>query len=184
MGVTCTLYPSGFDGKGRNPTTVNWQGETGSVVEVTGMVQAGKNRSNRDMSKGAGGVNAVGSSRSALDLGVKALSNQRFDHSLLLEQGQLICKTECLAARGCYRMIRGVPLAICVVASRSFWNDIGGLGCFATSGWICKCFAFWYSRTARTFGLILDLVDPPCLVEFSGEREENPTPIGEAFKRT
>lgn len=161
---------------------------TGLVVEVTGLVHSGKNHSNMGVSKGAGGVNAMGSSGSALDLGIEALSNQHFDGSLLLERGQLLCKTEGLTARGCYRVVRGVPLAICVVASRSFWNDIGGLGCFATSRWIRKRLAFRQYGTVRaravTFRLILDLVDPPCLVKFSGERKENPKPVGEAFKRT
>ena len=36
----------------------------------------------------------------------------------------------------------------------------------------------------RTFRLALDLVDPPGLIKLSGEREENPTRIGDAFKRT
>jgi len=56
------------------------------VAEVVGVVQVSKDHSSRDVSKGAGGVNVVDSSRSALNLGIKALSNQRFDDSLLLEQ--------------------------------------------------------------------------------------------------
>ena len=59
MRVMYNLDFSDFGGKGSNPTTVNSQGETGSAAEVTGMVQASKNHSNRDVSKGVGGVNAA-----------------------------------------------------------------------------------------------------------------------------
>lgn len=97
------------------------------------MMQASNNHGSRGVSKGAGGVNAVGSSSSALDLGVEALSNQHFDDGLLFEQGQFICKTESSAVRRYYEAIHGVPFAIFAVASRSFWNGMGEFGCFASS---------------------------------------------------
>jgi hypothetical protein len=75
-----------------------------------------------------------------------------------------------------------IPLAMGTAVSRSFWNDIGGLDCFAISKWMrghvqhpsgdcCKA-------RALTFRLTLDLVDPPNLIQFSREREENPKNIG------
>lgn len=37
--------------------------------------------------------------------------------------------------------LRGIPLAIGVVASSSFWNVIGGLGCLASSRTGAKTFS-------------------------------------------
>lgn len=79
----------------------------------------------------------MGGSKSAFDLGVKAFLDQRFDEGLLLEQGQLLWWMQGSVPCRCRRVIRDVPLAIGVVASRSFWNDIGGLGCLASSKRTC-----------------------------------------------
>lgn len=123
----------------------------------------------------AWGVDAANRSRSTFDLGLKALSNQHLDKSLLLKQGQLVWRTEGSTVCGGHMVNRGVPLAIGVVASRSFWNDIGEVDCFASSRWTRK---FRWCRMTKmrvlTFGLALDLVDPPDLIKLSCEREENP----------
>ena len=86
-----------------------------------------KNRRNKDVVNEAGGIDSANRLRSAFDLSLKTLSNQHLDESLLLKQGQLLWRMESSTVCGSYRVIRGVPLAIGVVASRSFWNGVGEL---------------------------------------------------------